>query len=84
VPPPERAPALGIFSGKPMSQWLLPPSVWGLPDNSDSTGNGDWFTHLAGVAFRNPPQPALSPRDDGLRDFYGVDPTQPWTLRRPR
>jgi hypothetical protein len=83
-PPPQPGPPLGIFSGKPVSQWLLPPSVWGLPDNADAAGNGDWFTHLAGIAFRNPTQPAPSPRDDGLRDFYGDDPTQPWTLQRRR
>jgi hypothetical protein len=81
---PQRSPPLGIFSGKPMSQWLLPPSVWGLPDNSDASGNGDWFTYLAGIAFRNPTQPAPSPQDDGLRDIYGDDPTQPWTLQRLR
>jgi hypothetical protein len=84
VPPPQPGPPLGIFSGKPVSQWLFPPSVWGVADNSDASGNGDWFTHLAGIAFRNPTQPAPSPQDDGLRDIYGDDPTQPWALQHRR
>ena len=59
--PPERTPPLGVVSGKPMSQFLLPPSVWGLPDKSDASGNGDWFASLAGIASQNPPQPASPP-----------------------
>jgi hypothetical protein len=82
--PPQRSPPLGIFSGKPMPQWLLPPSVWGVADNSDASGNGDWFNFLAGIAARNATQPAPPPQDDGLRDVYGDDPTRPWTLQRRR
>jgi len=58
TPRPERAPLLGIFSGKPMSLSPLPPSVWGLPDNSDASGDGSWFNFLAGLASQNPTQPA--------------------------
>ena len=47
---PEPAPLLGIFSGKPMSAWALPTSVWGLPDNSDAPDEGNWFARLAGAA----------------------------------
>ena len=47
--PPERAPPLGIFSGKPMSMWPFAP-LGGLPDNFDASGKsrGNWFTSLAG------------------------------------
>jgi hypothetical protein len=48
--PPEPAPLLGIFSGKPMSAWDLPTSVWGSPDNSDAPDEGNWFARLAGAA----------------------------------
>jgi hypothetical protein len=51
VPPPEPGRPLGIFSGKPTPEWPFPPPIWGLPDNSNASGNsdGDWFTSLAGV-----------------------------------
>jgi hypothetical protein len=56
APPPERSPALGIFSGKPMSEWLLPPSVWGLPENAKVSGDRDGFNFLADLVSRNPAQ----------------------------
>jgi hypothetical protein len=62
VPPLERAPLLGIFSGKPMSPSLLPPSVWGLPDNSDGSSDCNSFNFLAGLALQNPTQPAPPPQ----------------------
>jgi hypothetical protein len=57
LPPPEPGPPLGIFSGKPMSEGLLPPSVWGPPDNSNASGDSDWFNLLAGPVSRNSMQP---------------------------
>jgi len=33
-----------------------------LPDNSEASGDGNWFNFLAGLAFQNPTQPA-SPLD---------------------
>jgi hypothetical protein len=51
---PEPGPPLGIFSGKPMLPSPLPPSVFGLPDNSGAPGNGDIFSFLAGLASWNP------------------------------
>jgi hypothetical protein len=66
MPPPERAPALGIFSGKPMSEGLLPPPVWGLPDHSNASGDGDWFNFLAGIASRNSAQPPLDEGTQGI------------------
>jgi hypothetical protein len=57
VPAPEPDGPLGIFSGKPMSLSRLPSSVWGLPDNSDASGDGNSFNFLAGLAFQ-PTQPA--------------------------
>jgi hypothetical protein len=77
---PQSGPPLGIFSGKPMSQWLLPPSVWGLPDNSDG---GNWFTRLGGVPSQNSTQPA-PPLDNNLPGFYRDDPLQPWFVQRLR
>jgi hypothetical protein len=67
VPPSDPGPPLGIFSGKPMSLSPLPPSVWGLPDNSDASGNGDWFNFLAGIASRNPTPPAPPPPTAGSK-----------------
>ena len=32
------SPVLGIFSGKPMREFRLSPSVWGLPDKSSNEG----------------------------------------------
>lgn len=49
---------LGIFTGEPMPGGPLPPPIWGLPDNSDSSGN--WFTRLAG-ATQEPLGPMLGP-----------------------
>lgn len=42
---------LGIFSGEPMPDYPLPPSIWGLPDNSNASGNNDqnWFTTPGGI-----------------------------------
>jgi len=47
-----RARPLGIFSGKPMSDYMVPPSIWGLPDTSAAHGDdtGNWFSSLAGVS----------------------------------
>jgi len=64
APPPEPAPVLRIVSGRPMSPWPLPPSVFGLPDNSGASGKGDWFNFLAGLASPNPAQPAPAPTAD--------------------
>jgi hypothetical protein len=67
VPPSDPGPPLGIFSGKPMSLSPLPPSVWGLPDNSDASGNGGWFNFLAGIASRNTTPPAPPPQTAGSK-----------------
>jgi hypothetical protein len=58
APKPEPGPLLGIFSGKPMSLSPFPLPLGGLPDNSDGFGSSDWFNLLAGIAPRNPAQPA--------------------------
>lgn len=29
APPPQPSPPLGIYSGKPMRQWIVPPPIWG-------------------------------------------------------
>jgi hypothetical protein len=56
-PPPERRPALGIFSGKPMPSWSTPVPLGGLLNNSGGSGNNDLVNFLAGLAWRNPTQP---------------------------
>ena len=56
-PPPQRAPALGIFSGKPMPQWTTPVPLGGLLENSNTSGDSDWFNLLAGLVSRNSTQP---------------------------
>ncbi len=48
----------GIFTGEPMPVEPLPPSIWGLPEHSDSSGK--WFTRLAG-ATQEPQTPMLGP-----------------------
>lgn len=65
VPPPERAPPIGISSGKPMSLSPFPLPLDGLPDdNSNRSGNINWFDFLAGPSFRNPRRPAPPPTAD--------------------
>jgi hypothetical protein len=81
--PPQSGQTLGIFSGKPLPQTLLPPSIWGLPDNSDTSDAGNWFTRLGGVTSQNPTQPAPS-LDNSLRGLYRDDPLQPWFVQRQR
>jgi hypothetical protein len=57
-PPPERAPLLGIFSGKPVSLSPFPLPLGGLPDNSDGSADGNWLDFLAGAPSGNPRQSA--------------------------
>ncbi len=61
MPAPEPGPPLGIVSGKSMSQWPLPPQVFGLPDTSNASGNSDWFDFLAGMGSLNSMSPAPAP-----------------------
>jgi hypothetical protein len=58
VPPPQPGRPLGIFTGKPMPSWTTPPPLGGLFNNSNASGNNDWFSLLTGLASRNLPQPA--------------------------
>lgn len=49
VPPPERGRPLGIFTGKPMPEWIVPLPFGGLSNNSDAPGDiVDWISALAG------------------------------------
>ncbi|QWG14808.1 hypothetical protein KMZ29_09210 [Bradyrhizobium sediminis] len=73
--PPEPAPLLGIFSGKPMVP--LPHEFWGLPKKSGASSNDALFDLLAGLALRNP---ASIPPDDDPRRFDRDDQMQPWFL----
>ena len=70
APFPEPALPLGIFSGKPMLPSPLPPSVFGLPDNSDAAGNGDIFSFLAGLASWKPTPTMLPQSADGRLPPY--------------
>jgi hypothetical protein len=44
--PAPRSPVLGIFSGRPMPNYPVPPPIWGLPDESRANGGDDenWYT----------------------------------------
>jgi hypothetical protein len=55
---------LGIFSGKPMPDYPLPPSIWDLSDNSDASGNsaGNWFTSPAGGSRDRSSSPMPEPQ----------------------
>jgi hypothetical protein len=65
VPPPERAPLIGIFSGKPMSFSPFPLPLGGLRDNSDRPGDGNLFDFLASLASGSQP-PAPPPSAGGM------------------
>jgi hypothetical protein len=48
---PQVSKPLGIFSGKPMPDYPVPPPIWGLPDNSAASNSAEsWFTDLLGAA----------------------------------
>jgi hypothetical protein len=53
---------LGIFSGNPMPSWTAP-RFGRLLNNSNASGDNDWFSHLAGLVSRNsmPPEPPQQP-----------------------
>jgi murein DD-endopeptidase MepM/ murein hydrolase activator NlpD len=55
--PPQPGRPLGIFTGKPMPSWPVPPPLGGLLNNSNASGNGDLVDFLMGLLPRNPPQP---------------------------
>jgi hypothetical protein len=58
-----------------------------LAPSDDSNLSGGMLGRLmamVGIDPRNPNQLAQPPRDNELRDLYGDDPSQPWTLRRRR
>ncbi|WP_198030060.1 M23 family metallopeptidase [Bradyrhizobium sp. Tv2a-2] len=42
VPPRQPGKAVGLITGQPMPDIPLPPSVWGLPDDVDTTGDDEW------------------------------------------
>jgi len=52
VPPPESSRPTGIFSGKPMPQWVTPPPIWGARYNSEPFGGsiGNWYDSVTGGA----------------------------------
>jgi hypothetical protein len=64
--PPQPGGPLGIFTGKPMPSWTVPPPLGGLLDNSNAAGNNDGFNLLARLVARSstplepPPQTAGS------------------------
>jgi hypothetical protein len=41
--PAASVPLLGIFSGKPMPDYPVPPPIWGLSDNPQSSGDDQWL-----------------------------------------
>jgi hypothetical protein len=42
APPPQPGKAVGIITGQPMPDIPLPPSVWGLPDDTGKPGDEEW------------------------------------------
>jgi hypothetical protein len=56
-------------------------TISGSPNTSDS-GAPSWIASLAGVNPANPTQPASSPLNDGVSDFYRNDPAWLLQLRR--
>jgi hypothetical protein len=76
----EPRPLRGIFSGKPMSQTPLPPSILGLPDNSDKSDGGNWFTRLAHTPSQIQTSP--SPLDDLLRGIDRDGTLRSWFTQR--
>jgi len=75
--PPEPGRPLGIFSGKPMPEWTVPPPLGGLSNNSNTSTN--WYTTLGGNFLppaggandrRDPPEPQESQGPLSLNDAY--------------
>jgi hypothetical protein len=50
---PEPGRPLGIFTGKPMPSWTVPPPLGGLRNNSSAAGNNDGFNLLARLVSRS-------------------------------
>jgi hypothetical protein len=42
----------------------------GLPDNSEASDEGNWFTRLGGAGPENPSEPAEARLDDLKRPLY--------------
>jgi hypothetical protein len=57
VPPSQPGRPLGIFTGKPMPSWTVPPPLGGLRNNSGAAGNNDFVDFLTGLLPRNPAPP---------------------------
>jgi hypothetical protein len=80
VPPTEPGPLLGIFSGEPTSRSPFPSSVWGVPDSSDGSADGNWFTRLAGTPSQTSQSPAQL--DDILRRIDSDGMPRSWFAQR--
>ena len=52
ISPPQSGPALGLLTDKPMSKWILPPSVFGFSNRSSSFGDdvAHWPAALVGLS----------------------------------
>jgi len=57
MPPPQPRRPLGIFTGRPMPSWTIPPPLGGQLNNSNASGDSDWLKLLAGLDSRNSTQP---------------------------
>ena len=64
-PPQEPGAPRGIFGGEPMPLWTTPIPLGGLLDNSNASGNGNWFTSLGGVLWDGK-KPRASAIDSGV------------------
>jgi hypothetical protein len=90
VPPPQPGRPLGIFTGKPMPSWTVPPPLGGLRNNSSAAGNNDAFNLLAGLVSRNPtpPEPPQQTADSIPerrlgRSTYSVSPASAFDTGAP-
>src|ERR1700730_14020344 len=65
MPPPQPRRPLGIFTGRPMPSWTIPPPLGGQLNNSNASGDSDWLKLLAGLDSRNSTQPEPSQQTAG-------------------
>jgi hypothetical protein len=66
APSPLAGRPLGIFTGKPIAQWIIPAPLGGLDYSASGNGFGNWFSALAG-ASGDGEKPQASAIDGGLR-----------------
>jgi hypothetical protein len=70
------------YSPAPVSNAAASAAPFALPGSLKFSGDlANWLAVLAGIDRTNPAQAARSAMDDGRRDSYRADPTQPWFVQ---